>query len=96
MDDVKRSTLKLMTDVAIRLGIEEAGRHLILIAHDFAAGSELARSRDVLCMVTDFYYDHFLVVHTAADEDFRLAVAALVEWFGVVDFRILRKTGITA
>lgn len=92
----KRSTLNLMEIATCNLGLKEAGYHLILIAADWIDEGDLDRARNALSMITDFYYEHYLVQQTQETELIREAVARLVEAFNVTDFRLLRTRGFQA
>jgi len=96
MDDTKRHTLELMTDVSLRLSIREAGKHLILIAYDYSIDNELSKARNVLSMVSDYYYDNHLIEDVLNDEFFSKAVIELILEFGVTDFKLLRDLGFRA
>jgi hypothetical protein len=96
MDDVKRRTLNLMELATFQLNLKDAGHHLILIAADWATAGELLRARNALSMVSEFYYEYYLVQQAQESKEIAEAIASLVEAFGVVDFQVLRVRGFEA
>lgn len=76
--------------------IENTGYWLIRNAHDAWYANNITVARELLCQVSDVYWERYFPKHLQEEQKIREMVADLVMEFGVVDFRLLRDRGIKA
>lgn len=95
MDDAKRRTLGLIEASVKHVSVAERGRQLVLVVRDYAADGDLAEACRVLRRIEQVYLDDHIHRHAAADPDFGLAVALLIDTFGL-GFAILARPAASA
>lgn len=79
-----------------KTSVEDTGYILIRHAHGAWYVDDLETARDLLNQISDTYWEKHFPRHLQEDQMMREMVADLVEAFGVVDFRLLRKSGVEA
>ncbi len=95
MDARKRETLILIEELAGRGDRDDQGYQYVLLARDYVEDDDLVRAREQLAKVHPEYFVSGIQKHLDDSEDFRLAVALLVDTFGL-DLSLTRSQGFDA